>query len=650
MQELSIDIETYSSEDLVKTGVYRYAEASDFAILLFAYAFDMDEISIISLAEGEKLPEEVVRALTDETVLKTAYNANFERVCLSRYLGMAGYLPPEQWQCTAVLAAELGLPQTLDGAAKALNLSEQKDAKGKALIQFFSKPCKPTQSNGGRTRNLPFHAPDKWEAFREYNKKDVAVEREIKQKLKRFPLPEREQRLWELDQRILDRGVKVDKDIMQNAIDFHNRHKMECSEKLQTITQIENVNSVSQLKAWLEGKTGQEIESLDKKAVKALQEQSKDPAVKEVLRLRSDLAKTSVTKYEAVKRSVCRDSRVRGILQFYGANRTGRWAGRILQVQNLPQNHLKDLDLARSLVKEGKYDLFHLLFPAPQTLSELIRTMLIPSDGCRFLISDFSAIEARVIAWLADEKWRLNVFESGGDIYCASASQMFHVPVEKHGINGHLRQKGKIAELALGYGGGKAALISMGALDIGIPEEELQPLVDVWRASNPNITQLWKTVEKAAIEAIKGKPSRTAHGLSFSLEGGILFIGLPSGRRIAFVKPEIGINRFNAPSVQYMGQNQTTKSWEKLETWGGKLVENIVQAIARDCLAESLLRLEEKGYSTVFHVHDEVILDTKKGFGSVKEVEELMALPLSWAPGLSLKAAGYETEYYKKDD
>mgnify|MGYP002797904243 FL=1 len=650
MQELSIDIETYSSEDLVKTGVYRYAEASDFAILLFAYAFDMDEISIISLAEGEKLPEEVVRALTDETVLKTAYNANFERVCLSRYLNMAGYLPPEQWQCTAVLAAELGLPQTLDGVAKALNLSEQKDAKGKALIQFFSKPCKPTQSNGGRTRNLPFHAPDKWEAFREYNKKDVAVEREIKQKLKRFPLPEREQRLWELDQRILDRGVKVDKDIMQNAIDFHNRHKMECSEKLQTITQIENVNSVSQLKAWLEGKTGQEIESLDKKAVKALQEQSKDPAVKEVLRLRSDLAKTSVTKYEAVKRSVCKDSRVRGILQFYGANRTGRWAGRILQVQNLPQNHLKDLDLARSLVKEGKYDLFHLLFPAPQTLSELIRTMLIPSDGCRFLISDFSAIEARVIAWLADEKWRLNVFESGGDIYCASASQMFHVPVEKHGINGHLRQKGKIAELALGYGGGKAALISMGALDMGIPEEELQPLVDVWRASNPNITQLWKTVEKAAIEAIKGKPSRTAHGLSFSLEGGILFIGLPSGRRIAFVKPEIGINRFNAPSVQYMGQNQTTKSWEKIETWGGKLVENIVQAIARDCLAESLLRLEEKGYSTVFHVHDEVILDTKKGFGSVKEVEELMALPLSWAPGLSLKAAGYETEYYKKDD
>ena len=650
MQELSIDIETYSSEDLVKTGVYRYAESPDFAILLFAYAFDMDEISIIPLAEGEKLPEEVVRALTDETVLKTAYNANFERVCLSRHLGLDGYLPPEQWQCTAVLAAELGLPQTLDGVAKALNLSEQKDAKGKALIQFFSKPCKPTQSNGGRTRNLPFHAPDKWEAFQEYNKKDVAVEREIKRKLKRFPLPEREQRLWALDQRILDRGVKVDKDIMQNAIDFHNRHKMECVEKLQMITQIKNVNSVSQLKAWLEDKTGQEIESLDKKAVKALQEQSKDSTVKEVLRLRSDLAKTSVTKYEAVKRSVCKDSRVRGILQFYGANRTGRWAGRILQVQNLPQNHLKDLDLARNLVKEGKYDLFHLLFSVPQTLSELIRTMLIPSKGRRFLISDFSAIEARVIAWLADEKWRLNVFESGGDIYCASASQMFHVPVEKHGINGHLRQKGKIAELALGYGGGKAALISMGALDMGIPEEELQPLVDVWRASNPNITQLWKTVEKAAIEAIKGKPSRTAHGLSFSLEGGILFIGLPSGRRIAFVKPEIGINRFNAPSVQYMGQNQTTKSWEKIETWGGKLVENIVQAIARDCLAESLLRLEEKGYSTVFHVHDEVILDTKKDFGSVEEVEEIMGRPLEWAPGLSLKAAGYETEYYKKDD
>ena len=392
------------------------------------------------------------------------------------------------------------------------------------------------------------------------------------------------------------------------------------------------------------------MESLDKKAVKNLLETSQDDVLKSALLLRKELAKTSIAKYEAVKRSMCQDKRVRGILQFYGANRTGRWAGRILQVQNLPQNHLADLDLARELVRSGDYDLFQTLFSVPQTLSELIRTMLVPSENCRFIVSDFSAIEARVIAFLADEIWRLNVFAEGGDIYCASASQMFKVPVVKHGVNGHLRQKGKIAELALGFGGGVSALTSMGALEMGIPEEELQPLVDMWRGSNPAITRFWKTVEKAAMDAIKGKPSRIRHGISFVREAGILFIGLPSGRRIAYVKPEIGENRFGSPSIHYMGVDQTKRTWTKLETWGGKLVENIVQAVARDCLAESIIRLEQKGYRTVFHVHDEAVLDVPEGTGSVEDITSLMGKPISWAPGLPLTAAGYECRYYKKED
>ena len=645
MKELSIDIETYSSEDLLKSGVYRYAEAPDFTILLFAYAFDDEEIQLVDLANGEVLPEKITEALTDPKIIKTAYNANFERTCIAAYLKMK--MPPEQWRCSAVAAAELGLPQTLAGVAEALGLQEQKDARGKALINYFSKPCKPTKVNGGRTRNLPQHDSEKWAVFKEYCVQDVTVERAIKKKISRFPMAESEQRLWEIDQRILDCGVAVDSLLAQNAISYNNTHKEDCKMQLQTITGLANVNSVAQLKRWIEERTGEVVPSLDKKNLKTILTTTKDEILKKVLRLRAETAKTSVAKYEAVERSVCKDGRVRGILQFYGANRTGRWAGRILQVQNLPQNHLQDLDLARELVQGGEYDLFHMLFPVPQTLSELIRTVLIPSEGCRFIVSDFSAIEARVIAYLADETWRLNVFAEGGDIYCASASQMFHVPVVKHGINGHLRQKGKIAELALGYGGGTKALIDMGALDMGLNEEELPELVNMWRTSNPAIVRFWRTVQDAAMDAIKGKPRRLPHGISFIREAGILFIGLPGGRRIAYVKPEIGENRFGGKSITYMGINNG--KWQRLETWGGKLVENIVQAFARDCLAENIIKLDKVGYRVVFHVHDEVILDVPKGVSSAQEIAALMGEPIPWAQGLPLNADAYECEYYRKD-
>lgn len=648
MRELSIDIETYSSEDLTKTGVYRYAEAPDFTILLFAYAFDEEEIKIVDLASGETLPEEVLEALADSDITKTAYNANFERTCIAAYLGLP--MPPEQWKCSAVAAAELGLPQTLAGVAEALGLQEQKDARGKALINYFSKPCKPTKTNGGRTRNLPEHDPDKWRVFKDYCVQDVAVERAIKKKIARFPMAASEQKLWEVDQHILDCGVAADVVLAENAIRYNETHKTECTEKMQKLTHLENVNSVAQLKAWVVDRTGELVDSLDKKAVQKLLSETNDEILKIVLHLRSEMAKTSVKKYEAVQRSICKDRRVRGILQFYGANRTGRWAGRILQVQNLPQNHLQDLDLARDLVRSGDYDTFRMLFPVPQTLSELIRTVLVPSEGCRFIVSDFSAIEARVIAYLADEAWRLGVFKEGGDIYCASASQMFKVPVVKHGVNGHLRQKGKIAELALGYGGSSGALISMGALEMGLTEEELPDLVDMWRNSNPAIVRFWRTVQDAAMDAIRGIPRVLPHGISFIREAGILFIGLPSGRRIAYVKPEIGENRFGGKSITYMGMDQTSKKWTRLETWGGKLVENIVQAFARDCLAENIVKLDDAGYRIVFHVHDEVVLDEPKEYSSAKEVAALMGQPISWAPGLPLNADAYECEYYMKSD
>lgn len=647
MHEMSIDIETYSSVDLVKSGVYAYVQAPDFQILLFAYAFGDEPVRIVDLTR-ETLSDGVLQALIDPLIIKTAYNANFERTCLQKYLGRP--LPIEQWRCSAVAASELGLPQYLAGVAEALGLEEQKDSRGKLLINYFSKPCKPTGANGGRTRNLPEHDPDKWQTFMDYCVQDVEVERAIKRKLARFPMAASEQKLWEYDQRINDRGVRVDLQVVQNAIAFDEAYSAECRQLAYEITGLDNVNSLIQLKGWIKEQTGNEVESLSKDALADLLDTTESEDVKEVLRLRSEMSKTSTAKYEAMARSVCPDGRIRGLLQFYGANRTGRWAGRLVQVQNLPQNHLKDLEYAREIVTSGDYELFKLLFGnPPQVLSELIRTAFIPSDGKRFIVSDFSAIEARVVAYLADEQWRLDVFAQGGDIYCASASQMFKVPVVKNGVNGHLRQKGKIAELALGYGGSVGALTSMGALKMGLTEEELPPLVESWRAANPRIIAFWKAVEKAALDAVRDKPSTLPHGLSFIKQSGILFIGLPSGRRLAYVKPKIGTNRFGSPSLTYMGMNQTKKTWERLETFGGKLVENIVQAFARDCLAESITRLEDAGFEVNFHVHDEVVLDVEIGKSSAEEVAEIMGQLIDWAPDLPLRAEAYEGAFYYKN-
>lgn len=648
MIQLSIDIETYSSGNLLKSGVYAYADAPDFTILLFAYAFDEENIKIVDIACGEKIPDKVLSALTDENIKKTAFNANFERTCLAKFLHAE--MPPEQWRCTMIQAAEIGLPRSLAGVATALGLEEQKDKKGRACIEYFSKPCRPTKSNGGRTRNLPQHNIEKWETFKSYCIQDVAVERNIKNRLKVFPLTEGEQKLWELDQHICDRGVAVETALINNAINFDADYQKIMIEKAQKLTGLENPKSVSQLKGWLETRTGETFQSLDKKAVKSLSEHTNDLLVKEVLQLRKTLSKTSTAKYKAMLGGLCADGRVRGFLQFYGASRTGRWAGRMIQPQNLPQNHLEDLELARNLVMSGDYELFEMLFGnVPDTLSQLIRTALIPTNGRRFIVSDFSAIEARVIAYLAGEKWRQEVFKNGGDIYCASASQMFKVPVVKHGINGHLRQKGKIAELALGYGGSVGALKSMGALEMGLEENELQPLVDSWRATNPCITSLWYEVEKAAVSAVKGEPQQIKCGIKFFRKGGILFISLPSGRNLAYAKPELQENKFGRPCVTYMGISQARGSWERLETFGGKLTENIVQAFARDCLAVSMQRLESRGFEINFHVHDEVIIDCPIGVSSAEEISAIMGEPIEWAKGLVLKAEAYETPFYKKD-
>lgn len=648
MRELSIDIETYSSVDLVKSGVYAYANAPDFKILLFAYAFDDNNVCIVDIEQGEELPIEVKEALIDKDIIKTAYNANFERTCISKFLKI--YLPVNQWRCSAVAASELGLPQTLASVAEVLGLEQQKDTRGKALISYFCKPCKPTKSNGGRTVNLPKHDIEKWDLFKAYCQQDVEVERAIKKKLSRFPIKESEQHLWEYDQRINDRGVGADIPLIKNAIKFNEIYVQKIKEQITKITGIENPNSVAQIKTWLAERTGNEIKSLDKEAMKNILKTSNDTVVKEVIRLRSLMAKSSVSKYEAMERSVCIDSRLRGITQFYGANRTGRWAGRIVQPQNLPQNHLSDLAYAREILASGDFELFEMLFGnVSHTLSELIRTALVPSEGRRFIVSDFSAIEARVIAYLAQEKWRLDVFNTHGKIYEASAAQMFKVPIDSIKKGDPLRQKGKIAELALGYGGGVGALKSMGALDMGLTEDELQPLVDAWRLANPSIVNFWYTVDRAVKNAIKDKPSKLINGISFIKKSGILFIGLPSGRSIAYVKPEFGVNKFGSESITYMGMNQTKKTWERIETFGGKLVENIVQAYARDCLAESIVKLEDKGYELNFHVHDEVIIDAPIGFGSVEDVTKIMGEPIKWAPGLPLRAEGYETEFYKKD-
>lgn len=650
MKTLAIDIETYSSVDLTKSGVYAYSEAPDFTVLLFAYAFDAEPVQIVDLASGEALPKTVIDALRDnQNILKTAFNANFERTCLARFLGFS--MDPEGWQCTAVQAATLGLPHHLDGVAKVMKLGEQKDSRGKALIKFFSMPCKATKVNGGRTRNLPQHDREKWAVFKDYCKQDVEVERAIRNKLSRFQNTEKEKRLWDVDQKINDRGVRIDNTFVQQAIRCDQEHHDRCLRRAVEITGLENPKSVAQLKAWVEETEGMYLENLNKATVQELIHEIQNPEVREVLKLRADLSKTSTKKYETMIKAKCEDDRVRGLFQFYGANRTGRFAGRLVQVQNLPQNHLKDLALARALVRDGDFKTLDLLFGnTPATLSELIRTAFIPSEGRRFIVSDFSAIEARVIAWLADEKWRMDVFATHGKIYEASASQMFHVPIESIVKGSPLRQKGKVSELALGYAGGVGALKTMGALAMGVPEEELQGLVDGWRAASPNIVKFWWDVEKAVRMAIADKPSKLQYGLSFEKQDGILFIGLPSGRKLAYVNPRLEPDqKFSREGIVYDGQNQTTKKWEKIRTYSGKLAENIVQAVARDCLAESMIRLDQLGFDIVMHVHDEVILDVEKGRSSAEEVAEIMGRPIDWAPGLLLRADAYETDFYQKD-
>lgn len=645
MKKLSIDIETFSDIDRIKCGVYKYADSPAFEILLFAYSIDDGEINIIDLVNGEELPEEIAEAIKSDTVIKTAFNAQFERVCLSKHLGIL--LDPSSWYCTAVQAAELSLPSSLADVGAALGLERQKMTEGKELIKYFCVSCKPTKSNGGRTRNMPGDAPEKWALFKEYCKRDVDVERQIAKKLEMYPISESEHRLYVLDQRINDRGVLVDLELARQAVKLNSIQTAVATEQAYTLTGLENPNSVAQLKAWLT-ENGVEIESLSKKAVAALADET-DGDIQEMLHLRLLMSKTSVKKYEAVMRSVCRDNRVRGMMRFCGASRTGRWSGNILQPQSLPQNHLPDLTLARDIVKDGDFEMLNMTFGnVPNALSELIRTVFIPKPNHRFIVADFSAIEARVLSWLAGEQWRLDTFRNGGDIYCASASQMFRVPVEKHGVNGHLRQKGKISELACGYGGSVGALKNMGAVEMGVPEDELQGLINDWRNANPHIVKLWTEVGNTAMKAIKEKTIVSLGKLVFMYERGILFIRLPSGRRLSYIKPRIGTNRFGGDSITYMGVG-ASKKWERLETFGGKLVENIVQAIARDLLASAMMNVANAGYNIVFHVHDEIIAEAPDGQGSVDEMCMLMSINPDWADGIPLSADGYECEYYRKD-
>lgn len=649
MKLLSIDIETYSSVDLIKSGVYAYCESSDFEILLFAYAIDDEEVQVVDLASGEKIPADILKAITDSAVIKTAYNANFERTCLAKYFHQP--MPPEQWRCSSVHALMLGLPGYLDGVAKCLRLKDQKMKEGKALIRYFSVPCKPTKVNEGRTRNLPEHDLGKWATFKDYCKQDVEVERQIRKKLEAFLIPKVEQKLWELDQKINDEGVLIDSILVGNALRADEAFQDRLFEEAVRLTGLENPNSPAQLKGWLL-KQGIEVNSLAKKNVEALMGEVENPEVRRLLELRQAMSKTSVKKYEAMERSICPDQRIRGLLQFYGANRTGRWAGRLVQIHNLPRNSLIDLQIARNLLKSGSYEALELLFESvSDVLSQLIRTAFIPSKGHRFIVADFSAIEARVIAWLAGEHWRMDVFKSHGKIYEASAAQMFKVPIETIEKGSPLRQKGKIAELALGYGGSKGALTQMGALEMGLNEDELPELVSAWREANPNIVKLWWGIEAAAIKAVKEKAVvKMQYGLTFHYTKGILFITLPSGRSLAYVRPRIGIDeRFGKEQLTYEGTEQGSKQWGRIPTYGGKLTENIIQAIARDCLAVAMLRLDEVGYRINFHVHDEVILDVPIGTGSMEEVENIMGQSINWAPGLPLGADSFETFYYKKD-
>ena len=657
---LEIDIESFSSVDLKKCGVYKYAESPDFEILLFGVSVDGGEVTVYDLASGDTVPEEIIRALSDDSVIKWAYNTSFERVCLSVWLRrnypqyfssysieedtVRNYLDPSSWRCSLVWGAYMGLPLSLEGIGKVLKLENQKMAEGKALIRYFCVPCKPTKANGGRTRNLPEHDPVKWSTFIAYNKRDVETEMAIQQKLSKFPVPDF---LWEeyhLDQEINDRGIQLDMVLVEQAIAIDERSREELSAKMQQLTALENPNSVQQMKEWLT-KHGLEVDSLDKKAVKELLKTA-PPELAEVLELRRQLAKSSVKKYQAMQNAVCADGRARGMFQFYGANRSGRWAGRLIQLQNLPQNHMTHLEDARRLVRAGDYALLSALYDSvPEVLSELIRTAFVPRDGYKFIVSDFSAIEARVLSFLAGESWRLKVFAENGDIYCASASAMFHVPVEKHGQNAHLRQKGKIAELALGYGGSVGALKSMGALEMGLAEEELQPLVDAWRTSNPNIVQLWWDVDNAVKTTVRQRLDTETHGIRFRYRSGMLFIILPSGRQLCYVKPKMGTNKFGGDSVTYEGIG-STKKWERIESYGPKFVENIVQAISRDILMYAIRTLSH--CFIVGHVHDELIIECGMGV-SLDAVCEQMGRTPPWIEGLNLRADGYETMFYKKD-
>ncbi len=652
MKILAIDVETYSSIDIKTAGAYRYCEAPDFEILLFAYAFDDEPVQIVDLANGETLPDEVIDSLDNPTILKTAFNANFERNAISSDMYFPNGMPPEQWECTMIKALTMGLPGSLDMVGKALNFEEdkQKMKEGKALIQYFCKPCKPTKTNGKRTRNLPEHDPEKWELFKEYCKQDVEVERAIRNKLSKFETTDKEKRLWQLDQVINDRGVGTDLILINKAIECDLIFTERLQNEARELTGLDNPNSPTQLKKWLGERVGHEVTSLTKDSIPGLLEEAKDDNVKRVLELRQLMAKTSIKKYEAMEKSRCEDGRVRGLLQFYGANRTGRWAGRLVQVQNLPQNHLPDLDDARNLLGTGQFDNIEFLYDSiPDTLSQLIRTAFIPREGNRFMVADFSAIEARVIAWYASEQWRLDVFATHGKIYEASAAQMFHVPIESIKKGSDLRQKGKIAELALGYGGSVGAIMSMDKSK-SIPEEELPGLVKSWRNANPNITKFWWDCDKAAKKAINERTTVCMqYGLKFIYNPGVLFIQLPSGRKLAYIKPKIEVGKYGTDVITYEGMEQTSKQWTTLETYGPKLVENIVQATARDCLGEAMFNVEEAGYEVVFHVHDELIMDVPKDFGKLEEVNEIFGKPISWAPGLPLKADGYECNYYMKD-
>ena len=646
MQTLSIDLETYSDQPLAKTGVYRYVESPDFEILLFAYSVDGGPVRQIDLACGEKIPPTILAALEDDKVTKWAFNANFERICLSRFLGYptGDYLEPDSWKCSMVWAAYMGLPLSLEGVGAVLGLEKQKLTEGKDLIKYFCQPCTPTKSNGQRTRNLPKHAPDKWLAFKRYNIRDVETEMSIQSRLSKYPVPDSVWEEYHLDQEINDRGVGLDMELVRQAIQMDGRSRSELTQAMKELTSLDNPNSVQQMKQWL-ADNGVETDTLGKKAVAELLKTA-PPQLQKVLTLRQQLAKSSVKKYQAMEIAVCADGRARGMFQFYGANRTGRWAGRIIQMQNLPQNHLDDLSEARGLVRAGDFDALEMLYEdVPDTLSQLIRTAFVPQKNRKFIVADFSAIEARVIAWLAGEKWRQDVFAEGKDIYCASASQMFGVPVEKHGVNGHLRQKGKIAELALGYGGSVGALKAMGALEMGLSEDELPALVSAWRQANPKIVQFWWAVDHAVMDAVTRKTTTKTHGIIFSARNGMLFITLPSGRSLAYVKPKIGENRFGGDCITYEGVGGT-KKWERMDSYGPKFVENIVQATSRDILCYAMKTL--RCCSIVMHIHDEVVIEADRRM-SLQAVCDQMGRTPPWANGLQLRADGYETDFYKKD-